>query len=121
MAVPGDVAVLRFELEGIEPLIWRRAAVRTSIDLKSLHRVIQAAIGWLDCHLWEFAADGQKYSLLIPNDTDWNEHIKDAAKTKLSALLSTGVREIGYVQRSIYFDRRSARICVTSLSQFPPP
>jgi Plasmid pRiA4b ORF-3-like protein len=97
MATPNDIAVLRIELEDIQPLIWRRVAVRTSINLKSLHRVMQAAMGWLDSHLWEFAASGQKYSLLIPDDTDWNERIKDAAKTKLSALLSVGVREIAYV------------------------
>jgi hypothetical protein len=30
-----DIAILRIELEGIEPLIWRRLAVRTSINLKA--------------------------------------------------------------------------------------
>ncbi len=34
---------------------------------------------------------------LVPNDADWNERIKDATKTNLFALLSIGVREIGYV------------------------
>jgi hypothetical protein len=92
-----DVAILRVELEDIEPLIWRRVAVRTSMNLKSVHSVIQAAMGWLDCHLWEIAADERKYGMLIPNDPDWNERIKDATTTKLPALLTTGVREIGYV------------------------
>jgi len=92
-----DVAILRIELEDIEPLIWRRVAVHASMNLKGLHSVIQAAMGWLDCHLWEFTANGRKYSLLVPNDADWNERIKDATKTKLSALLSIGVKEIGYV------------------------
>ena len=97
MTAPGDIAVLRIELERIEPLIWRRVAVRTSMNLKAVHSVIQAAMGWLDSHLWEFAANGRKYSMLVPNDADWNERIKDVAKTKLSALLTIGVREIGYV------------------------
>ena len=35
--------------------------------------------------------------MLIPNDPDWNERIRNAATTKLSALLNGGVREIGYV------------------------
>ncbi len=35
--------------------------------------------------------------MLVPNNPDWNERIKDVAKTKLSALLAIGVREIGYV------------------------
>ena len=97
MTVPEDIGILRVELEDIEPLIWRRVAVRTSMNLKAVHGVIQAAMGWLDCHLWEFTANERKYGMLIPDDPDWNERIKDAATTKLSALLTTGVREVGYV------------------------
>ena len=97
MNASGNIAVLRIELEGIEPLIWRRVAVRSSINLQGAHRVIQAAMGWSDCHLWEFAANGRKYSVLIPNDRDWNARIRNAATTKLSALLNIGVREIGYL------------------------
>jgi hypothetical protein len=48
------IAVLRIEIEYIEPLIWRRVAVRISMNLKGLHKVIQAAMGWLDYHLREF-------------------------------------------------------------------
>jgi hypothetical protein len=92
-----DTAILRIELEGIEPLIWRRAAIRTSMNLKAVHGVIQAAMGWLDCHLWEFEANERKYSLLIPDDPDWNERVEDATKTTLSALLNNGVRTVGYV------------------------
>ena len=97
MTSPDDIAILRIELEDIDPLIWRRVAVRTSMNLKSVHGVIQAAMGWLDSHLWVFTTNGRKYSILLSNDADWNERIKDAAKTKLSALLIVGVREIGYV------------------------
>lgn len=97
MTTPEEIAVLRIELEDIEPLIWRRVALRASTNLKALHRVIQAAMGWLDYHLWEFAGNEHKYGMLLPNDPDWNERITDAAKTELSALLTTGIREIGYV------------------------
>jgi hypothetical protein len=97
MTAAEDIAILRVELEDIEPLIWRRVAVRTSVNLKAVHSVIQAAMGWLDCHLWEFTDNECKYSMLIPNGPDWNEQIKNAAATKLSALLTIGVREICYV------------------------
>jgi hypothetical protein len=99
MTVPFEetIAILRVELEDIEPLIWRRIAVRTSMDLKTVHRVIQAAMGWLDCHLWEFTANERKYGVLIPNDRDWNARIKNATTTKLSTLLATGVEEISYI------------------------
>ena len=35
--------------------------------------------------------------MLVPNEPDWNERFKNAGGTKLSALLTIGVREIGYV------------------------
>jgi hypothetical protein len=97
MTGPDDIAILRIELERIEPLIWRRVGVRTSVTLKAVHSVIQAAMGWLDCHLWEFTANEHKYSMLVPNDADWNERVKNVAGFKLSALLTVGVRQIGYV------------------------
>jgi hypothetical protein len=91
------IAVLSIEIEYIEPLIWRRVAVPTSMTLKGLHKVIQAAMAWLDYHLWEFTADERKYGILIPDDHEWNKRINNAASTKLSALLTTGVTEFGYM------------------------
>jgi len=92
-----QIAILRIELEDIEPLIWRRVAVPTSINLNVMHDVIQAVIGWLDHHLWEFTANERRYGMFIPNDPDWNARVDNAAKIKLSALLSKGAKEIGYV------------------------
>ena len=66
MTGPDEIAVLRIELEDIEPLIWRRVAMPISMNLKALHRVIQAAMGWLDYHLWEFTAGGAKYARASP-------------------------------------------------------
>jgi len=98
MITPEDVvAILRIELEDIKPLIWRRVAVPSAIILKGLHNVIQAVMGWRDCHLWEFEAKGQKYSRLIPNDLDWNDRITNAANTKLSSVLAGAVTDIKYV------------------------
>ena len=90
------IALLRIELEDIEPLIWRRVAMPTSMSLKAVHNVIQAAMGWLDNHLWEFKTNEGKYGILIPNDPDWNERINNAATTKLSALLATGAPHNGH-------------------------
>ncbi len=60
MPTPDDIAILRIELEDIEPLIWRRVGVRTSMTLKAVHSVIQAAMGWLDYHLWEFEGNERR-------------------------------------------------------------
>ena len=56
----------------------------------------QAAMGWLDCHSWEFEANKLKYGMLV-RKRDWNERIKNAATAKLSPLLAKGVREMGYI------------------------
>jgi hypothetical protein len=97
MTSPDSVAVLRIEIEGIEPLIWRRVSVRTSMSLRDVHSVIQAAMGWLDGHLWQFEADGRRYSLRIPDEPAWNEQLENATRTKLLALLSDGVRTFRYL------------------------
>ncbi|MGO8923921.1 MAG: IS1096 element passenger TnpR family protein, partial [Xanthobacteraceae bacterium] len=56
------------------------------MSLRGVHSVIQAAMGWLDYHLWEFEANEQKYGMLVPNDPDWNERLTNAAAVKLSSL-----------------------------------
>jgi Plasmid pRiA4b ORF-3-like protein len=55
------IPVLRIELIDIEPLIWRRVAVKTATNLQTLHRIIQAVMGWLDYHLWSVPALGYRY------------------------------------------------------------
>jgi hypothetical protein len=91
------IAVLRIALEDIGPLISRRVAAPTSLRLKDIHGVIQAVMGWDDCHLWEFVAQGRKYGLRIPNDPDWNQRISNAVTTKLSSFVADGVKDMSYV------------------------
>lgn len=92
---PDEIAILRIELDDIEPLIWRRVAVRTSTSLNGLHRIIQAAMGWLDYHLWEFDVDGVVYGVPDP-DFDWGREIKPATRIKVGALVDRGVEAFGY-------------------------
>ena len=44
----------RFELVGIEPLIWRRVQVPLKYSFWDLHVAIQDSMGWLDYHLHAF-------------------------------------------------------------------
>jgi hypothetical protein len=46
---------LKVTLRGIQPPIWRRLQVASDITLYELHRLLQVAMGWMDCHLHEFA------------------------------------------------------------------
>ena len=91
---PADaIAILRIEIKYIEPLIWRRVAVRTSMNLEALHTVIQATMGWLDYHLWELVVEERKYGIPDPE----RPHVKNGATTQLATVPASGVTEFGYV------------------------
>jgi hypothetical protein len=90
------IAVLRIELIDIEPLIWRRAAVSTAINLQTLHRIIQAAMGWQDYHLWEFTADDKTYGVPDPEDASWRHKVYRASTTKLASLIEGGITAFEY-------------------------
>ena len=91
-----EVAVLRIELDDIEPLIWRRVAVRASSSLNALHRIIQVTMGWLDYHLWEFDVGGVTYGVPDPEGHDWGREIKPASRTKLVTILNSGLDQFSY-------------------------
>ncbi|MFN3984941.1 MAG: IS1096 element passenger TnpR family protein [Rhodocyclaceae bacterium] len=46
--------VIRVELCDIDPPIWRRLAVENTLSFAELHLILQEAMGWQDCHLYEF-------------------------------------------------------------------
>ena len=90
-----DIAVLRIELVEIEPLIWRRVAVRTATNLQTLHRIIQAAMGWLDYHLWEFTAAGKTCGVPDPEDT-WEHKVYRASSLTLARLGERSITAFDY-------------------------
>jgi Plasmid pRiA4b ORF-3-like protein len=120
-----EIAILRIELEGIEPLIWRRVAVPTVVSLTELHRVVQAVMGWLNGHLWQFEVGHKIYGMRIPNDPDWNERVEDANVTKLFSFLGSRVREFRYVydmgdywEHRVIVERLTAPLSEVSYPQF---
>ena len=66
---PEEIATVRIELADSESLIWREVEVPSSISLKTLHAVIQAAFGWENYHLWEFSLGKRRYG--PPSGGDW--------------------------------------------------
>lgn len=91
-----EIATVRIELVGSEPTIWRQVEVPTSISLKTLHNIIQAAMGWFDCHLWEFTIAKQRYGL--PMAGDWGaEPRADARKVRLCDVLAPRKTTIDYL------------------------
>ena len=97
MSSAEKLAILRIELADIEPLVWRRVAVRSSTNLETLHKIIQAAMGWLDYHLWEFTVDDVPYGVPDPDDASWGRKVQRASTTKLAKVLDSGTKAFEYV------------------------
>ncbi|MEC4014916.1 plasmid pRiA4b ORF-3 family protein [Streptomyces sp. H27-D2] len=86
---PGD-PVLRIlvELADVdEPLVWRRLMVPAATRLDRLHSVIQASMGWQNCHMHEFTIDGVQYGQ--PHS---ELGFRDERTATLAALLKPGDR-----------------------------
>ena len=63
-----SVYQLKITLLEIDPPIWRRIQVPSTVPLCCLHDAIQAVMGWTDSHLHQFEKDGKYWS--VP-DADW--------------------------------------------------
>lgn len=59
--MPRHIYQLKITLAGVSPPVWRRVLVPAGYTLDRLHRVIQHAMGWQDCHLHCFDIDGIQY------------------------------------------------------------
>ena len=46
---------IRVDLDEAKPPIWRRLELASDVTLDQLHDIVQAAMGWTDSHLHEFA------------------------------------------------------------------
>jgi hypothetical protein len=60
---PPDPAslVLRIELDGVTPRVWRRVAIPSNTPLDIVHVMFQNAMGWYDEHMYAFEAGGQTF------------------------------------------------------------
>lgn len=61
------IVTLRIELIGVEPTPWREVDVPMSSTLLMTHKIIQAAMGWQDCHMFEFRVGEKSYGVPDPD------------------------------------------------------
>src|ERR1035441_5443349 len=54
---------LKITLLEIDPPIWRRIQVPSTIPLCCLHDALQAVLGWTDSHLHQFEKDGKYWGV----------------------------------------------------------
>jgi hypothetical protein len=93
MAQPGDpVLRVRITLRDVgDPPVWRQVLIPATYPLSRVHRVIQAVMGWEDCHLHAFQIGKTSYG----PDPDGELGFADEAKARLADVARVGTR-IGY-------------------------
>ncbi len=75
---------IHISLEEINPKIWRRLLILPSTALKTLHKIIQIAMGWKNYHLHQFICKDERYGVPWEEDPDGTIDYKN---TRISDLL----------------------------------
>jgi len=97
MSKPSGTQILRVELMGIEPLIWRRLRVPDGLAFKSLHGVLQVAMGWQNCHLHEFRVGATLIGMTDQPELELAEDVEAEGQWTVAQLLAAHVEEFEYV------------------------
>ena len=83
---------IKVQLRGVtKPPVWRRLEVPADVGLDRLHEVIQAAMGWENCHMHAFSDAGNEYGR---PDRELGHH--DERTVRLSQILAGVGDRIGY-------------------------
>lgn len=93
MAEPGDrVLQVRITLKHVDdPPVWRQVLIPGAYPLSRVHRVVQAAMGWEDCHMHAFQIGKTTYG----PDPEGEIGYADETKARLADVARVGTR-IGY-------------------------
>ncbi|HEX5543089.1 MAG TPA: plasmid pRiA4b ORF-3 family protein [Micromonospora sp.] len=87
--MPRQIFQLKVSLSDVFPPVWRRLLVPGGYTLDRLHRVIQHAMGWRDCHLHSFDIGGFQYG---EPDPDGKWALRDELDTRLDRVTAKGSR-----------------------------
>src|ERR1700722_9601496 len=80
------VLQLRIELAEVEPVVLRQLLVPGGVTLATLHRILQAAMGWSDSHLHAFRIGETVYGTFdddLDEDDDEDEEEIDESSIAL--------------------------------------
>lgn len=94
-STPTHIYQLLISLDEIEPKIWRRLWVPDTLTLAKLDRVIQAAMGWTNSHLHEFAIDGHRYGIVDP-EWDQEPDLLEDKRFRVGDVLGTRAQDFLY-------------------------
>jgi hypothetical protein len=94
--MPEQIFQLKVTLLGTDPPIWRRLLVPAGATLESLHRVLQIAVGWDDCHMHEFAIGRQRFGAPGPMDDFGGPPVVSERNIALGQLLTRPRSKLRY-------------------------
>jgi len=66
-STPATLLQLKITLLDTQPPVWRRVLVPEDFSFEQLHRIVQAAMGWEDCHLHEFLVGEERIGPRTPD------------------------------------------------------
>ena len=81
---------LKIRLRGLRPPVWRRVVV-PDVTLRTLHEIVQQAMGWENYHMHAFEARGARYG-----HPDRELGLRDEGRARLSSLMSRPGDKLGY-------------------------
>ena len=85
--VKPSIYLLKISLLEIDPPIWRRVQVPSTIPLCCLHDALQAVFGWTDSHLHQFEMDGLYWGVPDDDGFDGDVEVIDESKVPVSLVL----------------------------------
>lgn len=91
-----EIYRIKVTLAGSKPPIWRRIEVQSHASLYKLHKIIQIAMEWSECHLWEITVGKDVYSDPSCFDDDYGTPINDAKKMPLCDVLKNEKSKLIY-------------------------
>jgi len=78
---------LKITLLEIDPPIWRRIQVPSTMRLSCLHDAIQAVFGWTDTHIHQFEKDGKHWGDPANREFEDDTEIIDEGKVSVGKVL----------------------------------
>ena len=96
-----EIAVIRIKLKDSFYTIRRRVEVDPSITLEDFHEIIQIVMGWEDCHMYHFVADGVTYNPELVEEYTIPEELKDYVKPE-KPCITTRLKDILNSKKIIY-------------------
>ncbi len=131
MAEPGDpVFQVRITLTGVgDPLVWREVLIPAAYPLSRVHRVVQAAMGWEDCHPHAFRIGKTTYGPDPDDELGWADEtttrLADVARvrTRISYEYDFGDgwdHDLVVEARSVAEAGRLYPVCIAGEGACPP-